>query len=179
MALISCPNPQCIYEVSSKAVACLRCGTPVMTFSDFKTIASSEDLIRVAGEAKSLPRGTKLLVVGELSQQISKAYNQLHKSDSKVKQGFIGASVAAVALLAVLNGQKVEGLGFGVMGGMTTLATFTDSEKATATLPNMEAIILLYQAGFLLISNMSQMVILRNKGNSGLPGLVDKMRGIG
>lgn len=177
MPLISCPNSSCDRQVSSNATACPSCGIHIKENPDIEIICSDNDLNNLLAKIGS-PRttvGSKIMIVGELSQEISKSYNQIKKKHAKNKAAALSLSSALLGVLLLASNNKSDGLskivsehkdlifslrGGGIFAGIVSISQIADLQEETKALPLVEKVEFLYFSGFRLFQNRNNIVVL-------------------
>jgi hypothetical protein len=177
MPLIYCPNSDCDRQVSSNTPACPSCGVHIKENPDIEIISSDNDLNNLLEKIGSpgTTVGSKIMIVGELSQEISKSYNQIKKKHATEKAAV--GSLAGALLTALLlsscgkndelsklisqNKDLLENIGKGgLLAGVVTVSQIGDLREQTKSLPLVDKVEFLYLSGFRLSQNRNNIVIL-------------------
>ncbi|AFY70805.1 hypothetical protein Pse7367_2545 [Thalassoporum mexicanum PCC 7367] len=167
MALISCYNPSCNQQVSSKAPACPKCGTVISKIFGTQVVKSEEEINDLIARITKNEVCDRIIVLGEVSQKVSKAYNQIKKHDGKLKKDHMVVAGAIISIAAVIAGAKADnefvkmlGIGGSTATAATALSSNGDEFEALMANPLARQVKFLHSRGFRLLSNSSDTVVL-------------------
>ncbi len=181
-----CKNPNCNSPILSSQPFCRKCWAKNFTGEELRHISNKvkvvktlEDLGLVANKAETFKVGIFILVEGELSQQVSKAFN----ARSKVTERWIKAAGAGTAallsiLLASVLKDKIESdnskmpewgeiidhgaplINSLTVGAVGVGATLYGANEANNSLPNSDLVDKLYKVGFKVQVNRGEYIVL-------------------